>query len=59
MKVRELFQMLASYGMWMEDRERIINHLIATYSPDLVKIEHANDDSDTVKVIIISITEWY
>lgn len=29
--VRELLQLLASYGAWVEDRERAINHFTATY----------------------------
>ncbi|KAL8570922.1 hypothetical protein ACOMHN_023595 [Nucella lapillus] len=42
--VRELFQLLSSYGRWVEDRERAINHFASTFR-ELVQRVDANDEA--------------
>ena len=49
--VRELFQLLASYGSWVEDRERAINHFASTF-PELVQRVDANDEACNISMVI-------
>ncbi|KAK7102936.1 hypothetical protein V1264_021088 [Littorina saxatilis] len=49
--VRELLQLLASYGAWVEDRERAINHFASTF-PELVKREDSNDEQGSFNMVI-------
>ncbi|KAK7499491.1 hypothetical protein BaRGS_00009143 [Batillaria attramentaria] len=48
--VRELFQLLSSYGMWVEDRERAINHFANTF-PELAQREEQEDGCNVHLVI--------
>ena len=49
--IRELFQLLASYGSWVEDRERAINHFASTF-PEMVQREDVNDEGCNINMVI-------
>ncbi|XP_076469072.1 centromere protein P-like [Babylonia areolata] len=52
LNVRDLFQLMSSYGRWIEDRERAINHFATTF-PELVQRVDANDEAHNISIVMV------